>query len=152
MDKPIALSSTDGTRGPQGKHAKMFMLFACQIHLVSKSVRPSVRPFFRPSVRPSVRPSARSSVRPPVRPSVRPPVRPSVRPSYHDHHIIMIMVAGPSRVHPGFIWGHPSFIQGLSGVDPRLIQGLPKVTWDDFKVIQVAVTMKIGRKTKKHHF
>ena len=38
--------------------------------------------------------------------------------------------------------GHPTFIQGSSGVDPRLIQGLPKVAWDDFKAIKLAVRVK----------
>ena len=52
-------------------------------------------------------------------------------------------VIGPSG-------GHPSFIQGSSGVDPKLIRGMPKVAWDDFKAIRVAVTMENGRKNQKN--
>ena len=46
--------------------------------------------------------------------------------------------------------GHPSFIQGSSGVDPRLIQGLEKVAWGDFKAIRMVVRMKNDRKIIKN--
>ena len=37
-----------------------------------------------------------------------------------------------------------------SGVDPRLIQGLPKVAWDVFKAIKMTVRLKNGRKIIKN--
>ena len=46
--------------------------------------------------------------------------------------------------------GHPSFIQGSSGVDPGLIQGLQKVAWDDFKAIRMAVRVKNDRKINEN--
>ena len=37
-------------------------------------------------------------------------------------------------------------------VDPRLIQGLPKVAWDVFKAIKMTVRLKNGRKIIKNQF
>ena len=46
--------------------------------------------------------------------------------------------------------GHPTFIQGSSGVDLGLTQCLPKVAWDDFKAIKLAVREKNDQKIIKN--